>query len=307
MLEIDPALVNSVDTAAFESHVVPEHVFTLKPADVDSMSDHTYLTDAFLEQGLSATALNNYLDCPWKYFYRNLVRVPEKPTPSSLYGNALHNALRLFRDLSSSTQKYQPLSKLLEYLEVSIDAQGFTPTSYADAHKKGVRALTDWYERNTEVYQFRALCEKKFEVYMPLLEHTPERILLRGLIDVIEFHGDNSLRVIDYKTGKHLSRNDIEGKTKNATGDYKRQLDFYCILMELSLMERPSTLSLEFIEPDARGKTDVHAFSYDELAVKELKATIERVSSEIYSLAFWEKKCETTDCEYCALRDLTRK
>lgn len=304
MMEIDPALIVRVDTGAFEATVAPEAMFAMKPAAEHSLSDQQFLVDAFVEQGLSATALNNYLDCPWKYFYRNLVRIPEKPTPSSLYGNALHNALRLFRDMCASSQQYQPLSLLLEYLQVSIDQQGFTPTSYADAQKKGTRALTDWYERNKADYQFRVLCEKKFEVYMPIESGAPAQVLLRGLIDVIEFNTDGSVHVIDYKTGKHKSRNELEGGTKNATGDYKRQLDFYCILLELGQMERPARLTLEFIEPDAKGNTAVHTFLYDADKVKELKETIERVSGEIYTLAFWDKRCDTEDCEYCALRGL---
>lgn len=304
MLEIAPSLITRVPTDAFEAKVAPTHVFAPKAPSLETVDSRAFLVDAFLEQGLSATALNNYLECPWKYFYRNLVRVPEKPTPSSLYGNALHNALRLYRDLASSSQHFQPLTTLLEYLQVSIEMQGFTPSSYADAQKKGVRALTDWYERNKDVYQLRSICEKKFEVYMPLSGGEPERILLRGLIDVIEFRGDGSVRVIDYKTGKHKSRNELLGGTKNATGDYKRQLDFYCILMELGQMELPQKLSLEFIEPDASGKTAEHTFEYDEAAVAELKETIGRVSREIYALSFWNTKCGTPECDYCALRQL---
>lgn len=312
MLELDPALITKCDTAPFESAVAPHDIFALKPPARSSIDDADFLRDAFLEQGLSATALNNYLECPWKYFYRNLIRIPEKPTSSSLYGNALHNALRLFRELSASTETYQPLPHLLEYLRTSIDAQGFTPASYEDAYKKGVRALTDWHERNASHYQFRTLCEKKFEVYMPLTPAlSPEgareplsRVLLRGLIDVIQFNSDGTITVIDYKTGKHRSRNEIEGKTKNADGGYKRQLDFYCILLELAHMEKPHTLALEFIEPDQKGKTIEHSFEYDAAAVGELKETIRRVADEIYSLSFWEKKCEDPKCEFCVLREV---
>jgi len=305
MSEIDSVLIEKIPVAEFEANVAPDQMFALKPAGEHSMNDTAFLVDAFVEQGLSATALNNYLDCPWKYFYRNLVRVPEKPTSSSLYGNALHNALRLFRDLCSSSQKLESLPTLLGYLETSIEAQGFTPASYTDAHKKGVRALTDWYDRNRDIYKYRALCEKKFEVYFLLQDGDLKQVLLRGLIDVIEFHTDNSVQVIDYKTGKHKSRNELEGGTKNATGDYKRQLDFYCILMELGQMERPSQLNIEFIEPDTNGKTVVHEFGYDADAVANLKSEIARVAGEIYTLAFLDKKCDTADCEYCALHELT--
>ncbi len=306
MLELAPALVTKVDTASFEDSVAPQDLLVQKPSSTDSMSDIAFLRDAFVEQGISATALNNYLDCPWKYFYRNLVRVPEKPTSSSLYGNALHNALRLFRDLSASTREYQPLEKLLEFLKLSIDTQGFTPTSYDDAYKKGVRALTDWHARNYEGYEFTALCEKKIEGYFPLSGSDLPQVLLRGMIDVIEFRSDGSVHVIDYKTGKHKSRNELEGNTKNATGDYKRQLDFYCILLEIAKMQAPAKLTLEFIEPDPAGKTVAHGFGYDAASVAELKATLARVANEIYALSFWEIKCDTKDCEYCALRELMR-
>lgn len=302
ILEIDPKIVSDCDTSDFEDSIKPDDVFAMPIQPSSSLEDREYLRDAFIEQGLSATALNNYLSCPWKYFYRNLVRVPEKPTSSSLYGNAMHNALRLFRDMAASTNEYPSLEVLLEYLKDSIDRQGFSPTSYEDAHKKGIRALTDWHERHKSGFVFRAMCEKKFEIYLPT-SGEPERVLLRGLIDVIEFADDGSAHVIDYKTGKHKSLNELEGKTKNATGDYKRQLDFYCILLESSGMEAPNKLTLEFIEPDAKDNTATHTFEYDEAAVAELKGEIKRVSGEIYELSFWNTRCSDTKCEYCALRE----
>lgn len=303
MLEIDPSFVTVIDTDAFEATVPPEQVFAVRSAPARDLADRAFLTDAFMEQGLSATALNNYLSCPWKYFYRNLVRIPDKPTPSSLYGNAIHNALRLFRELCASSEVYQPLPVLLEYLQLSIDDQGFTPASYDDASKKGIRALTQWHERYKDSYEFRVLCEKKFEVYLPLPSGEPRQVLLRGLLDVIQFGSDGTVEVIDYKTGKHLSRNELEGGTKNATGDYKRQLDFYCILLELAHADTPNRLTLEFVEPDKTGKTATHTFPYNVAAVAELKETIARVSEEIWNLSFWETRCAETGCEYCALHD----
>jgi DNA helicase-2/ATP-dependent DNA helicase PcrA len=306
MEEIDPSLVTITETEAFEASVPPEAVFALRPPEEHPLDDRTFLVDVFIEQGLSATALNNYLVCPWRYFYRNLLRVPEKPTSSSLYGNALHDALRHFRDLSRAGEAYQPLETLLGYLQTAIDNQGFTPGSYDDALKKGTRALTDWHQRNIEGYEFNVQCERKFEVYLPLPEGDPQTVLLRGTLDVLQFNADGTVTVIDYKTGKHKSRNEILGATKNATGDYKRQLDFYCILMELKQMDRPTTLALEFIEPDAKDKTATHEFAYDEGAVGELKETIARVAGEIYALSFWDSRCDDTQCTYCALRETIR-
>ncbi|HET8581073.1 MAG TPA: ATP-dependent DNA helicase [Candidatus Paceibacterota bacterium] len=302
MLEIDPALMIERETESFEAAQEPHDAFARPTPPVHAISDHAYIADAFLEQGLSATALNNYLSCPWKYFYRNLVRLPEKSNASSLYGNAMHNALRLFRETANATGEMPALPALLEFLSVSIDTQGFSPASYEDAKRKGERALTDWYERHAHALPLRALCEKKFDVYLPI-EGALERVLLRGLLDVIEFPEDGSLHVIDYKTGRHRTRDELEGKTKNADGDYVRQLTFYCILMEQGQMEAPRTLTLEFIEPDKAGKTVTHDFAYDGDAVAALKKEIARVANEIYTLAFWDTHCDDTECEYCALHE----
>lgn len=304
--EIDPSLVTTVSTADFEASVPPEAAFAVRPASANTSDEYAYIRDAFIEQGLSATALNNYLACPWRYFYRNLLRVPEKPTSSSLYGNALHATLERFRNLCKAEQSYQPLSVLLEYMQVAIDNQGFAPIAYEEARKKGIRALTDWHARNAAGYTLNVLTEHTFDVYLPLAEGEPQTVLLRGKLDAIEFPEDGGVRVVDYKTGKHKSRNEIVGGTKNATGDYKRQLDFYCILMELKQMDRPTTLALEFIEPDAKGKTAVHEFAYDAEAVGELKEAIARVAREIYTLAFWETRCDDAACTYCALRETVR-
>lgn len=337
MEEIDPSLVTIVETEGFEVSVPPEAVFAVRAPEQNKIDDYAFLSDAFLEQGLSATALNNYLECPWKYFYRNLLRVPDKPTPSLLYGNAMHEALRLFRDACRAQSEYLPLETLLAYLETAMDNQGFTPEQLSEAQKKGERALRDWYERNAHSYEFNVQSERGFQVYLPLSEYTGqtcvpltqtparsdlaeqqgrtllERVLLRGKLDVIQFNTDGSVSVIDYKTGKHKSRNEILGETANGTGpvrsaasngagDYKRQLDFYCILMELGQMERPSHLVLEFIEPDKKGKTLSHTFEYDAEAVASLKETISRAAHEIYQLEFWDRRCEDPACAHCALR-----
>jgi len=60
--------------------------------------ERAYLKDLFQKEGLSVTALNNYLKCPWRYFYLNLVRVPKLPEPHQIYGIAVHAALRDFFD-----------------------------------------------------------------------------------------------------------------------------------------------------------------------------------------------------------------
>ena len=65
------------------------------------LEDKEFLNELFRAQGISVTALNNYLECPWAYFYRNLVRIPEAPNKNLSFGNAVHAALKSYFDALS--------------------------------------------------------------------------------------------------------------------------------------------------------------------------------------------------------------
>jgi DNA helicase-2/ATP-dependent DNA helicase PcrA len=71
---------------------------TRAAAEKPELADKTFLNALFEAQGISVTALNNYLECPWAYFYRNLVRIPEAPNKHLSFGNAVHDALKNYFD-----------------------------------------------------------------------------------------------------------------------------------------------------------------------------------------------------------------
>jgi DNA helicase-2/ATP-dependent DNA helicase PcrA len=55
----------------------------------------------FIEQLLSnfkmnVTALNNYLDCPVKFYYNNLIRIPSAVSESAQFGSSMHDALNFY-------------------------------------------------------------------------------------------------------------------------------------------------------------------------------------------------------------------
>jgi hypothetical protein len=165
-------------------------------------------------------------------------------------------------------------------------------------------ALTGWYE------QWHGGWEKKSknEVLISgvLLDDT---IRLTGKLDKLECVGGPSsnpckeVRVVDYKTGRPKSRNEIEGTTKSAqkkpgAGGYKRQLVFY------KLQYQMQEAMLDFIEPNPSGKFKRESFVIDIAEVEDLKDEVRRVAQEIHELSFWDSRCEDTECEACALRDV---
>ena len=107
--------------------------------------------------------------------------------------------------------------------------------------------------------------------------------------------------MIDYKTGKPKSINEIEGKTvsanlsdrelslpKSIRGPYKRQLLFYKLLAELdkNFVPQVTEAIFDFVEPKDNGKFVQRKFTLLDEDVSLLKDLIREIMAEIRSLTF---------------------
>jgi hypothetical protein len=131
-------------------------------------------------------------------------------------------------------------------------------------------------------------------------------VKLVGKLDKLELVGDGAVNVVDYKTKKPMSRNQIEGLTKAGNGDFKRQLVFYKLLLEKGEEAKYKMKSgeIDFTEPDDKGKFKKEKFEITDGEVAELETVIEKAVGEIKELSFWDKTCLDKDCEYCRLRQV---
>ena len=111
--------------------------------------------------------------------------------------------------------------------------------------------------------------------------------------------------MVDYKTGKPKSRNELEGNTKYADGNYKRQLVFYKLLLDEYPLFRDTMISgeIDFLEADTKGVFHKEKFVIEKQEVLELKNQLEEVSNSIRNLSFWNEGCSEKECEFCRLRE----
>ncbi|MCX6719346.1 MAG: PD-(D/E)XK nuclease family protein, partial [Candidatus Taylorbacteria bacterium] len=127
---------------------------------------------------------------------------------------------------------------------------------------------------------------------------------LTGKIDKIEFLDEQNVVVVDYKTSKPKSRNAIEGKTAEVDGNYKRQLVFYKLLLDLDEKFNMKHGEIDFIEPNERGLYKKERFEIEESEIRQLKGAIAKMASEVLNLSFIHSDCGEKDCQYCALGKL---
>ena len=295
--EIHPAHIESLPVDVYESAYLTEHVAeraqTQPPADV-----HAYVKELFVTSGLSVTALNNYLSCPWKFFFRNLVRMPEAPHAHAQLGTAIHAALRAFGEAFTRTGEQAPTIARAAFIK-ALEHEPLTLRDRQRLEERGLEMVEGYLTERAELWRRDALYELRIS---DVPAH--EGIVLHGALDKLEKISPTEAHVVDYKTGAFKTRNALLGKTKDATGDEVRQLAFYAILLRgyQGGSLRMVSGQIEYIQPDSREKYRGESFVVDELPVAETEAAIKKVISEVLALSFWEKKCDDRECAYCMMR-----
>ncbi len=272
-----------------------------------SKIDPSYLRDLFFVSGLSATAVNNYIECPIKYLYVNLLRLPSVKSRAQLYGTAIHAALKAVFDAYGVSGVLDDEIARIAF-ETQLGRVGLPPTDFAIFLEKGSRALSGYLAHyGMPTVPFIASEVKVAGVVIPAEdiggEHSHD-VPLSGFLDRVDMLDNIRSRacVVDYKTGKYKTRNELAGSTKNADGNYLRQLTFYKLLLDRSSQSfRMESGRIDFVEPDEKGRYYQHDFVISADMANELYQTIVEISRDIASGEFLKKGCGDKECEYCAL------
>lgn len=310
--EIDGQHLNIVDTKDYEEKYSQkkESVFLEAKNTGTDIKDKDYLRKIFFEQGLSVTAINNYLNCPWNYFFNNLVRLPKSLSKHQMYGTAVHATLNHFFDRYKNEEDLSRKEFLILFRNYLMK-QPLSDSDFDESLDKGEKSLGGYYDfykgkwRRTIINEFNI-----GGIFLPVekTESGEEFILLKGKLDKLEIDEDGRTNVVDYKTSKPKSRNEIEGKTKNSKGDNMRQLVFYKLLLDNYEKGKYEMISgeIDFTEPDDGEKYHKEKFPISKEDVEALQNQIREIVKEISNFSFWNKKCDDKKCEYCELRGMMK-
>ncbi len=299
LTEIDEVNMHYTEPVLIKSDTSDLDISKPKIKNDLSILNPSFVKSKFIGQPLSVTHLNNYLECPWQYFFVNLIRIPQVETKHQVYGTAVHTALRAFFEAYKDDRDI-PKRELLEIFEYHINNSSMDSDDKVESIKKGKNALSGYYDEYAGTWNKNLFTE--YGIKIPNFEIDKKNsITLTGNLDKIELIDKNHVAVIDYKTAKPKSRNEIEGKTKDADGNYKRQLVFYKLLLDLEDKYKMSSGTIDFIEPNDRGLYKKEQFIIEQDEVNTLKEIIKKVANEIINLDFSDKYCDNKDCRYCNL------
>jgi DNA helicase-2/ATP-dependent DNA helicase PcrA len=274
---------------------------TLRPAPV-RIPDAAFLRHVLTTRGLSPTALNNYLKSPWEYLYRNALQVPQVKTPELEFGTCVHSVLE---QLQRHAAAGGPLSPTLvaDTLTQVLSRTTLTDEAYTRLHERGLAALVGYLPTLSADDLATSRTEMALTASLPTgLPELPE-LTLTGNLDRVDYQDGRVIRVVDYKTGKPKTRGQIEGTVKGGLGEYKRQLTFYALLLELqadpALACRETVLS--FVEPDQRGEYRDACYHITDEEIAALKNELITVAGDLLSGAALAVPCDPERCHYCDL------
>jgi DNA helicase II / ATP-dependent DNA helicase PcrA len=299
---IRPELIKELALEKFEKEFAPREIEFRQAPKIKSR-EKDFWRQRFLEKGLSVSALNNYVECPNKFYFLNLVGLPEAPHAKAQAGNAAHAALKYAIDRRARGEGVTK-QQFLDRFALLLSKEAMREIDYRQMLTLGKKVLSEYFDSHSKTWNETMKCE------YPISEVKVGRIALRGRLDRVDMLGDGRVRVIDYKFKKPMTRNEIVGKTKNSDGNYYRQLTFYKLLIERGTKWKMQEAVLDFLEPSfakvsegqARPKFKQEVFAPSDTEVRELELEIKRVSEEILELEFLSRKCEDKECKYCALR-----
>ncbi|MEK7615862.1 MAG: ATP-dependent DNA helicase [Patescibacteria group bacterium] len=288
--ELKQELIEKIEEEKFDKQILFSPSRHTGATDIKNLD---FVRELFKKRGFAVTHLNNYIECPWKYFFVNLLRVPKAPEAPQMYGTAVHAALSDILNAETKSKTY-----LISQFKKHLAVQHLSVHEREDYEERGVEALGKYWDEYHATWTNPVLTEYKIKG----VELTSE-ILLTGNLDKIELLNDHDVIVTDFKTGKPKSRNEIMGKTRTGDASYYRQLVFYNLLLNKHKngMYKMQAGELDFVE---HGRKEQFRITNDEC--RNLEKEIKRVANEILNLKFWNKKCDEKNCEWCSLRGMMK-
>ncbi|MBN2093874.1 MAG: ATP-dependent helicase [Candidatus Zambryskibacteria bacterium] len=302
--EIKKNLIKNTNTDEFEKKNIDNLYLFIKKTDTNkSLFDKKYLKNLFFEKNLNVTALNNYLECPNKYLFRNLIQLPSEYSPILLYGNLIHDSLEKFFEESKNNKKISSKKELVRIFKELIERSSFYGKEYERYLGRGIETLGEYHNYYHKNWTLEIENEKYIRRDFEL--GGGKKINISGRLDKIEFLDSNlegRINIVDYKTGRPFS----DKTKKQEKENLKRQLVFYYILYE-NFADNKFTINqaiLDFVEKNKNGQFEQYSVPIGDKEIKEVKNEIRQMAQEVLSGDFLDLGCNKKDCQYCTYRKL---
>lgn len=263
-------------------------------------SDKARIDELLENFTMSVSSLNQFIRCPLSFYYENILRIPTTSSEAAAYGTAMHYALqKIFDRMRFSKGKHFPSAKaLLKFFEEDMTRQRgyFTQKEFERRLEMGRENLTNYY--NHHLSSWGKEVKTEFVVRNIEMDGVP----LTGIIDRLDFHPNNAIHIVDYKTGSHNNaKMRPPTPSKPEGGNYWRQLVFYKILFEEFQKKSNQFIrsaEISYLDPNSRGEFLTKQLHFQPEDVNIVKGLIKSSYSKIMNHEFYEG-CGEKNCPWC--------
>ncbi len=274
--------------------------------------DPPFLDDYLSNYTLSVSHLNTFLECPTRFYFQYVLRVPATKNIYMSFGIAIHNALdQIIKTLNLNPEEFTA-SKLIELYEFYLKREQavFSEKQFEDFNILGKAILPEYFNHFADRWKLVERIETEVLIDRVELQGVP----IKGQLDQMEYDG-NTVKVIDFKTGD--AENGLkkmkppkEGATESDSidkrygGSYWRQIQFYALLVhnDRTRTHRMTTGEMSFVEPIGDGEYLTPKIVVTPEDQQTMTNTIEEVYANIRNKRFAEG-CKKPDCYWCSFLD----
>lgn len=173
--------------------------------------------DKYSAVWVSHSSMGDFLRCPRLYYLHNIYKDPETGkkvnivNPAMSLGQAVHETLEGLARFRVEDRLVQPVSEHFEkaWSKVSGKRGGFSNSSEENEMKKRGRGMVDRVIKNPGPLAKKTVKLKDGGMPPNFYLSEEENIVLCGKIDWLEYREeDDSIRVLDFKTGKNEEKED---------------------------------------------------------------------------------------------------
>jgi DNA helicase-2/ATP-dependent DNA helicase PcrA len=271
---------------------------------------------------LSHSAIDDYLTCPLRYKYAQVVRVPTTPHHAMIYGSALHKAVQEFH---RSQARGRPLTEaeLLAVFEAAWSNEGFVSreheTARLEAGRAALRQFRDaqlqpgtvvpaWVEREFAFALGGDRIRGRFDRVdivpvaassvsvtgeLPGVTDVPAVLRADVVEPMFELLGPEEVIITDYKSSDVRDPAVARQRARDSL-----QLQIYAMAYEAMTGRLPDAVQLHFLDSGLVGRAEVEPARLEKARGK-IAAAAAGIRSRDYT-----PKPGVLACTYCPFRDI---
>jgi DNA helicase-2/ATP-dependent DNA helicase PcrA len=284
---LDRDVENSFEEEKEESNKNGFEEFSEKEEKETFKEDFVYKTNS-----ISYSQVNRYQECPKKYKYSYVYKIPTPQNRALSFGSTIHNTLKSFYDIHKRSieslagiQEKPTLKDLLKIYKESWISAGYESKEEEKERKKsGEKALKEFYKNLYKEGDIPVGLEEGFSINIGGVSFVGKI----DRIDLVNGGEKKSVEIIDYKTGK------VKDK---ATIKKDLQLPLYAIAAEKVLGVRVVKASYIFIEHGEKVEVDISPAKRT-FAEEGLVKAVEKIKENDF------KPTPGFLCRYCDYNDI---